>query len=372
MASAPRLVDPQGDGGDVVLAARLVGVVDEALGDRGDLVAGEELAHAVVVEVAVQAVGADQELVARQDVEVDGVDLDRLVDADRPGDGVLVGVVGGAGQVVLGDLAAPDQLVDERVVLGELDDLGLAQQVDPAVADVGDEPAVADHHEGRDGGPHARACPAPACPARRWRSPAAWTPCSSSARISCGAGRGVPAWCSPRGPPAWPLSHCETHGRRCAMPPPPRRAPPCRRPRRKRELLVDEEVVLVVLALAPDVRSGPEAQLHMSLSARRAVASSSLTLNWATRQASPAAEAAPTASIARLGQPGESLDSGKKHCYKCGSRGAGLLGDRLTAGRQTLDLAIKVRILVPEPGECSPPEREKPKKHAPTRASKTE
>src|ERR1700733_10357757 len=33
------------------------------------------------------------------------------------------------------------------------------------------------------------------------------------------------------------------------------------------------------------------------------------------------------------------------------------LGDRLTAGQQILALLIKVRILVPQPHPCAPPER---------------
>ena len=96
-----------------------------------------------VVQVGVQAVRAEQELVAGQDLEVERVDLDGLVDADRARDRVLVGLVRRGLEVSLRDAAAADQLVDQRVVLGELDDLAGAQHVDAAVADVGDEAAVA-------------------------------------------------------------------------------------------------------------------------------------------------------------------------------------------------------------------------------------
>ena len=83
------------------------------------------------------------------------VPLDGLVDADRAGDRVLVGLVRGAVEALLGDAAAPDELVDQRVVLGQLDHLAGAQHVDAAVADVGDEAAVARDEQGRGRRPHA-------------------------------------------------------------------------------------------------------------------------------------------------------------------------------------------------------------------------
>ena len=78
-----------------------------------------------------------------------------LVDADRARDRVLVRLVRGGLEAFLGDAAAADQLVDQRVVLGELDDLAGAQHVDAAVADVGDEAAVARNQQGGRGRAHA-------------------------------------------------------------------------------------------------------------------------------------------------------------------------------------------------------------------------
>src|SRR5690606_23216973 len=78
------------DRGDVVLAAPLVGERDEARGELplGDLF--EETAELVLLEVAVESVGAEQEAIARQDVEVEDVRVDVAVDADGACDRVLV------------------------------------------------------------------------------------------------------------------------------------------------------------------------------------------------------------------------------------------------------------------------------------------
>ncbi len=83
-------LDADDDGRDVVVAAPGVGQVDELLGEQLDVVALERIDDPRVVQVGVQAVRAEQELVAGENFEVDRVGLDRLVDADRAGDRVLV------------------------------------------------------------------------------------------------------------------------------------------------------------------------------------------------------------------------------------------------------------------------------------------
>ena len=204
-----------------------------------------------------QAVRAEQELVAGENFEVDGVGLDGLVDADRASDRVFVLLVRGGLEPLLGDAAALDELVDQRVVLGQLDHLPGAQHVDPAVADVGDERAVAGDQHGRAGGPH---------PAllrlgdplvidglaggldgvlqhrqdlgrRGLAVPLGVVLEQLTPRVS-----GVPELVHgqlgghlARGMPAHPVGHHE-----------------------ERQLLVDEEVVLVRLALLPYVGGGPE------------------------------------------------------------------------------------------------------------------
>jgi hypothetical protein len=109
----------------------------------------------LVIEVGVQPIGAEQELVAGQDFQIHRVDLDGLVDADRAGDRVLVRGVGRASQCLARDLAVADQLIDERVILGELLGSVVADHVDAAVAHMGDEAALADEQEERHGGAHA-------------------------------------------------------------------------------------------------------------------------------------------------------------------------------------------------------------------------
>ena len=138
---AGRLADADDDGGDVVVAAALVRDVDELLADLLDLAVGELLGQLGLVDVGVHAVGAHQEAVAGQDVEVERVDLDRAVDADGARDRVLVLLVRRALDLLAVELAAADQLVHQRVVLGEHVALVLAREVDAAVADVRDEAA---------------------------------------------------------------------------------------------------------------------------------------------------------------------------------------------------------------------------------------
>src|SRR6185295_17020430 len=124
-----------------------------------DLAIGELLGELVLVDVGVHAVRAQQEPVAGQDVEVEGVDLDRAVYPHGAGHRVLVLLVGGALDLLAVELAAADQLVHQRVVLGQDVALVLAREVDPAVADVGDEAAqvvaAAGDEQHGGGGAHA-------------------------------------------------------------------------------------------------------------------------------------------------------------------------------------------------------------------------
>ena len=147
------LAEAHEDGGDVVLAAPLVGELDERLG-RGVAVLspryGLELVG--VLEVAVQAVEREEELVAGEHLDHERVDLDALVDADRAGDGVLLRDLL---DLLARELAALDELVEDGVVLGDLLDPAVAQQVDAAVADVGDEAVRADDEQRRERRAHA-------------------------------------------------------------------------------------------------------------------------------------------------------------------------------------------------------------------------
>src|SRR5262249_39088428 len=86
-------------------------------------------------------------------------DLDRAIHADGASDSVLVLLVGGALDLLAVELAAADELVHQRVVLGQDVALGLAREVDPAVADVCDEAAqvvaAAGDEQHGGGGAHA-------------------------------------------------------------------------------------------------------------------------------------------------------------------------------------------------------------------------
>ena len=140
------LPDAHEDASDVVLAALLVGQLDE-LARR--LVAvlffevGLELGD--VVDVPMQPVRGEQELVAGEELEHEGVDLDALVDPDRARDRVLLRDLV---DLLLGQAPAADELVVDGVVLGDLLDLAVAAEVDAAVADVGHEPVRAGDEKG--------------------------------------------------------------------------------------------------------------------------------------------------------------------------------------------------------------------------------
>ena len=132
--AAVRVDDIGHDAGDVVGTAALDGELDEP--QRGLVRVphrGERLVQRLLGHHAGQAVGAQQEAVTRVRLERRQVGL-----GDRP-------AVKGAeqqrpvrvrGHVVLGDLALVDQRLDERVIMGDLDELAVAQQVGPGVADM--------------------------------------------------------------------------------------------------------------------------------------------------------------------------------------------------------------------------------------------
>ena len=101
-----------------------------------------------------QAVRAEQEDVAGARVVGLDVDLDARLGPERAGDDRALRVRLG---LLLGELPAPHQLVDERVVVGQPRELAVAQQVGARVADVRD----GDRRSRR------RRRPSPSCPCRR-------------------------------------------------------------------------------------------------------------------------------------------------------------------------------------------------------------
>jgi hypothetical protein len=100
-------LDPDEDEGDVVGAAGVVGGVDEgAAGGVAVGVGGEQLGDLGVGNRLGEAVGAEEDLVPRAEVDgVGGVDGDAGVEADGAGEDAAFGVDGGLGG---GEAAAAD------------------------------------------------------------------------------------------------------------------------------------------------------------------------------------------------------------------------------------------------------------------------
>ena len=129
--------DLEEDDGDVVLAAALVRRPDECLRGRREVVAvALDLAQdRPVVDHRGEAVRAEQEQVAGLRLDGERVDVDVGVGAERTRDHRALGV----GLGLLGrELAAADELGDQRVVLGQLLELAVADQVGAAVPHVGE------------------------------------------------------------------------------------------------------------------------------------------------------------------------------------------------------------------------------------------
>ena len=150
-----RLVgDGDHDHGHVVFAAGGVGGVDEAgRGARRVGLASELGGDEVGLHHAGEAVGAEQQPVAGDELDGVHVDFDRLVDTERPGDDRPLRVHRG---FVGGEPAVAHELFDEAVVGGDLAQLAVVQEVRPRVADVADEQGAPRGERARgDGGAHA-------------------------------------------------------------------------------------------------------------------------------------------------------------------------------------------------------------------------
>ena len=254
-------IDAHHHRGDVVVSATGVGEIDESLRRLRDVFLRQQIDGLGVVQVGVQAIRAQQELVTGQDFEIDGVALYVLVDAHRARHRVLVGLVGGVLDAVLGDLAAPDELVDQRVVLRELHHLAAPHQVDAAVTHVRDEAAIARDQQGGGGGAHAALV--------RLRLPAG---VDGMARRLDGLLQDGEDLLWPHGGVALGEAlddvAIRVHrfakfvdgdvGRHLTTGVPAHAISDDE----QRQLLIDQEVVFVGLALSSDVGGGPEAQLH--------------------------------------------------------------------------------------------------------------
>ena len=175
-------------------------------------VAGEDRGDVLVVEHRRQPVGAEQEDVAGAGAEGHRVDVDLRLGPERAGDHRPLRVLGG---LVAGQLALAPQLLDQRVVVGDLLELALAEDVGAAVADVAEADLVAVQQRGGQRRPHARSARSRPGRGRRSRG---WPPGRSSAAAPRGRRR-------PRRRARMPRPPSATRPRR------PGRRPSRRRPR---------------------------------------------------------------------------------------------------------------------------------------------
>jgi hypothetical protein len=101
-----------------------------------------------------EPVGVEQVDVVGLDAVLDDVGRNDGLDAERPGDEVLVQRIAG---LFRSELAAVDLLLEERVVVRELLELLAAQPIAARVPDVADAHAIAAEHDGHERRPHAGA-----------------------------------------------------------------------------------------------------------------------------------------------------------------------------------------------------------------------
>src|SRR5262249_23306197 len=139
----------------------------------------------------------------------------------RAGDDVLEPAVA---RLFLGQEARPDLLVDQRVVLGELVHVAVADEVGAAVADVADQRPIAFHQQRNAGGAHAGQFAVGAAGAEPWtasRSAPESGVSSSGASLLNGSSSRIRAESSSRSmvctasrlavsPPAWPPMPSQT------------------------------------------------------------------------------------------------------------------------------------------------------------------
>src|SRR5450432_390023 len=143
--------DLHDEGGDVVFAAARVRELDERLDARVALEPERPRELVGRLQVAVKAVARENERVARDELDHEGVDLDPLVDAHRAGDGVLLLDLL---DLFATQLPALDELIEDRVVFGDLLDMPVAREINAAVADVRDEALVPHDHDRGERGAH--------------------------------------------------------------------------------------------------------------------------------------------------------------------------------------------------------------------------
>ncbi len=147
------LLQAQQDHGDVVAPARAVGLGDQRVaGGAQARVGAQQLGDAGLGDHRGEPVAAQQVHVGGVRAEGARVDLDGLLGSERAGDDRALRVLFGFGGR---EAALADQLVDERVVVGQAQQLPIAQAVRAAVPDVGDRDLLLADVDGGERGAHA-------------------------------------------------------------------------------------------------------------------------------------------------------------------------------------------------------------------------
>ncbi len=127
------------DSGDVVHAAVGVGRGDQGACRIAGLADRQEAPHVLQGQLVAQTVAAQEQAVVRTRLHLDHVGLDVVVDAQRARQDVAPGVLRLLRVV---DPPEADQLGGDRVVLGQLAQVAVAEQVAARVADVGEQQAL--------------------------------------------------------------------------------------------------------------------------------------------------------------------------------------------------------------------------------------
>ena len=98
----------------------------------------------LVIEIAAQTVTAQKKAVIREHIDVEGVDLNALVDTYGSGHSIFVRTIKGITRL---EAASLNQFVKQRVIFGDLMNARSSNQVDPAIAYMADKSAVSGHEQ---------------------------------------------------------------------------------------------------------------------------------------------------------------------------------------------------------------------------------
>ena len=144
----PLAVEPRQDHRDVVGSAALVGERDQPVARRLQVaLARDDLRDLFPLHRAGEPVGAEHEDVAPADFLVGEIDLHARVGPERLEDDVPALALR---RFLFRQLTRLDQALHQGLILGQLDDLALADEVGAAVTHLGEEKPVAQHaHGGR-------------------------------------------------------------------------------------------------------------------------------------------------------------------------------------------------------------------------------